>query len=297
MDESIQNGNFFFGYREYQGDFVKRFSKFLNLLGDLNSLFFKVDEKARPNESHSGLEYAVFYFLYREIIEEFNAILILCSNGFSRGAMILLRSMYEHCTTLIFFQKGYSGELDLKGDTIQRFIEYGHVSRRKIFRSLKDAYKGDLIPSDFKHIEEQFLEVKDTFMIEDCSKCQSTKLAFRWSKHDIVSMAKAAGLPKELSFFCYSQPISYAHPSADYIEKRVERDEDGRWSYVFESEQDERSTLMNSHWMSLIASEAFLLYCGVREAESLIKPHSELYLTCWNDSSAPQSKPPTPPTP
>lgn len=272
----------FFGYRENQEAFLARFESFLNQSQALNGLFLQVDEKTRQPNNRSGIEFAVMYFLYRQVIEEFNAILILCANGFSRGATILLRSMYEHCITLKFFQMGYSGKIELKGDDVLRFIDYGSLTKRKKLQMFENAYDGDLSGEDFSHIEKAYEAVKEKFQITDCRKCGTEKTAFRWSKKDIVSMAEAVELNKELTFFCYTEALSYAHPSADYIEKRVQTDDEGNWSYLFESDADERKTLMFAHLMTLICSEAFLGYCGIADATAIVEPHAKAWGICWS---------------
>jgi hypothetical protein len=196
--------------------------------------------------------------------------------------MILLRSMFEHSATFLYFRSGLSGQLDMKNDDIERFVDYGHVHTYKTFQNLKEVYEGELDPEEFEHVDANFKNVKDKFQIEKCSKCGTTRTAFSWSKLDIVSMALRAGIPKEVTFFCYREALAYAHPSITYIEKRIQIDDEGKWDYQFTSERDEQKILTNSHLLALMACEAMLLYSGDDNAEKMIAPHAEKWKVCWD---------------
>jgi hypothetical protein len=276
----------FFGYQDYQIIFAERFKPFLEMSEKLNRLFVEVEQKADKPSNALPVQFGVMYFLYRQVVEEFNGILILCANGFSRGATILLRAMYENCVTLKFFQMCSTGETDCKGNDISRFLDFGAIAKRKKLGMFKQAYQGDLSREDFGHIDQAADAVKEKFLITDCKSCGTKKQAFRWSKMDIISMAAAAKLSKDLTFFCYTEALSYSHPSADYIERRVETDENGNWGYRFESPSDERKTLMYAHLMTLIGSEALLRYSEVDDTESILSSSAQDWEICWGTTDA-----------
>lgn len=82
------------------------------------------------------VEQKVIYTFLRQMIESFDSILILLGNGHFRNSMIQLRSMYEHCVTM-----KYLTEIDARpssplrnrssADSIQKFLDFYHVNRRK----------------------------------------------------------------------------------------------------------------------------------------------------------------------
>lgn len=268
-------------YKEQQAEFEERFAPFIDQVGSLNELFEYVQEKVDNAPDQSSKEFKVLYFLFRQVIEEFNAIVILSTNGFSRGSTILLRSMFEHCTTLMFFQKSLSNEIDPNGDTIERFIDYWSVSRRKGLFALKEAYEGDFKEEDFVHIEDEYQKVKSMFTVEACKKCGSTRPAISWSKRDTVSLAKLAGMPQTVIYFCYSEAITYAHPSMAYIDSRFKISEDG-WNYQFSSSRDEWKTVSNAHLMTLMACQAIFKFLGIPDAELLVTDHAARWQECWD---------------
>lgn len=274
----------------FQREFEERYHKFLDTTKDLQDLLFypekQIDEIGYRNSSDK-----VIYFLYRQIIEDFNSILLLTGNGFARNSVKILRSMYEHCVTMKFLQEFPDGneeiakedesEEEAYPDNVEKFLDYFHISRRKHFKKLQELHTEKLPADDFKHIEENFKAVEKKFKVENCRTCHTERLNIRWSKLDIVAMAKKVNLDEVLTYFCYTSALSYAHPSADSIEKRTEVDIDGALDYKFESLDDERKTLMYSHMMLLTACEVLFAQFEIQDLRSLLESNSKNFIRTW----------------
>ena len=226
------------------------------------------EERGREHCSPGDVSTAILYILLREVVEGFHSIHILCTHGFSNVSLVLLRSCYEHCVTLRFLQMSLDGKIDPGDDGIDSFTDYLYVAKRKQFQKLRESYDDLLDDDDFAHVEENFLKVKDKFLVTDCKKCGTPRVNHQWSKKDIISMAKAVDLDKNLTYFCYTEALSFAHPSVDSILKRVE-EEDETWTYKFESPVHERRALMYAHLMVILAAEAMLEHSGDEKGQAL----------------------------
>jgi hypothetical protein len=268
-------------YREIQNQFEGEYRPFLDVLANLQNLLDRAEEKGREHCSPGDSNTPILYFLLRQVIEGFNSILILCSCGFSNVALVLLRSCYEHCVTLKFLQMSLDAKIDPGDDVIDSFKDYVYVAKRKQFQKLRESYDDLLNEEDFAHVEENYLNVKEKFLITPCEKCLTPRVNHRWSKRDIISMAKAVDLDKHLTYFCYTEALSFAHPSADSILKRVEED-DQTWTYKFESPLHERRALMYTHLMAILAAEAVLEHSGDEECQDLLQTASDDWNSCWN---------------
>ncbi len=270
------------GDRGNQKIFEERNSLYLCNIEEIQFLIYFCAEKLDESELE-GTNSRVIYFLYRQIVEAYNSVFILVGNGFARSSMIILRSMYEHSVTMTFFSKFPDG-LDSEGanvDTVDKFLDYYHITRYKQLQKLKESSDEDLSDEDFKHISDDYESVKGKFEITNCNKCKTKRVNHQWSKLDIVSMAKKVDLDKLLTYFCYQETLSYAHPSMDSIWKRFSFNSDETWNYQFESENDERQVLMFSHMILLISSEVVINHFKIIDKDKMIQRNSDIFAEVW----------------
>lgn len=278
------------GNPTYQNKFEKRYEEFIDILKNTQELLI-YSEGQIDKIGYRNLSDRVIYYLYRQIVEDFNSIFLLAGNGFARNSVKILRSMYEHCVTMKFLQEFPSGiEKNTKKETnkkrdypddVRKFLDYYHISRRKHFKKLQESLEVKLPSEEFKYIEDNFKAVEEKFMIENCEKCHTERLNHQWSKLDIISMAKKVNLDDILTYFCYTTALSYAHPSADSILKLTEAINSKAIGYKFESPDDEQKNLKYSHMMLLIACEVLFVQFGIQDLNSLLENNSKNFLKVW----------------
>jgi hypothetical protein len=125
-----------FGHPERQREFAERHIELLWTIEDLKPA---IDE-ALKNCKTDNLETRVLYTLVRILVEDdFNAILLLCANGYLPSAKVVLRAMFERTVTLTYLHK--------HPDAVVLFYEYFWVDRYKRLPAYIQEY-GDRIRKD-----------------------------------------------------------------------------------------------------------------------------------------------------
>jgi hypothetical protein len=134
--------------------------------------------------------------------EDFFEILLCCGNGYGQAATKLVRGLYERGVTLLYLHENPV--------SVDDFLDFHHISQRKLLLSIKETMGEDVIPEEIAaDVEQQYQELKGKFMVTDCEKCRTKKLNHTWSKLDFVAMAKRTALgelvvPGYLSAFASS---------------------------------------------------------------------------------------------
>jgi hypothetical protein len=120
-----------FGHPKRQREFSERHIELLRTIQDLKPA---IDE-ALKNCKTNDLERRVLYTLARIAIEDdFNAMIVLCANGYLPSAKVVLRAMFERTVTLTHLHK-YPDEVTL-------FYEYFWIDRHKRLPAYIEEYGG-----------------------------------------------------------------------------------------------------------------------------------------------------------
>lgn len=211
--------------------FTKRHSKLMEKLQPLFATLHKTFIRQLDAVEASD---RVIFFLGRLSVEDFMEILLLCGNGYGIGGMKLLRGLYERAVTLGYIAK--------HPDQAEQFLEYHYIHQRKHFNHAKVVFPmNDLSPQQIEEIESNYQKVKNTYQEEICKKCGTTRTMFAWSKLDLLSMARIAGLDR-LYLQCYYNPTLQAHATVSSMITRMKLRQDGGVSFD-EGAQREKADL------------------------------------------------------
>lgn len=208
------------------------------LLQSLHNVFIRDVKISDPSDR-------VVFFFGRLCVEDFMEIILLCGNGYGIGAMRLLRGMYERAVTL--------GYIDKNPDKADQFLEYHHIHRGKHFNHANQIFQMNkhLKPEEIDEIKKSYKGAIEKFKEVLCKKCGTTKTMFSWSKLDLVSMARVAGLEK-LYLKCYYEPTLQAHATATSLISRLKVRENGQISFDEGAQREKAdSVLIGAHHLML----------------------------------------------
>jgi hypothetical protein len=181
-----------------------------NIEKALNAAFVRI-------HLESTLAQRTIYFLGSLIREEFMEILLLSANGYGIGAQKLVRGMYERAVTARYLYK-HPEEAD-------DFLAYKRVDDRKLMNATRDCMPDVLLsPEQIEQIEKDFQDVKERFMIRECSQpdCKGRRLNYTWSKKDFVSMARESDDLYPLLSYGYYLPTREIHSTVGAIFSRLD---------------------------------------------------------------------------
>ncbi len=191
--------------------FSKRNQKLLWQLDSLNDALDHVF-------SHTPIadkEHITIFMLGRRCANDFAEICLLGSNGFGFAAMMILRSMFEKLVDATY--------LHLNPTEIDSFWDYNFVALKKL--GFEDIAKER--DSDWEKKVNSF-------------RGNSGRLQPRWTKADLVSVAKKVGLEKYLRQ-AYYVPNSFIHSSVEEIYMCLKKEEDDSITLIDFENETERS--------------------------------------------------------
>jgi len=259
-----------FGFEEEWREFGRRHAEFMRRFPNIE----KAIELAF-NRSWGSTELLdrTLYFLGRLVQEEFMEILLLCANGYGIGAQKLVRGMYERAVTASYLRQ--------HPEEVNNFLAFHKVADHKLLKAVQSTFGDSLFTEvQVQQIEQDFAKVKEQFMITGCKVCNTRRLNHTWSKRDIVTMARMAGVLGSLIVPAYYLPTREAHSTIGAIFSRLDADAattDG--ALIFEgAAQRERAD------EALISAHNILLNVLDLENEHFqIKGLDEALQTCFED--------------
>lgn len=230
-----------FGFPEEWGDFRRRNARFLERLDNI----IMVAELAFSRQMDNSEPIEGFVMLYgRLCIEEFFEILLCCANGYGYAALKLLRGFYEKAVTLEY--------LNENPDELEGFYKYRSVSDHKLVRSVIDEFGPDALPADLQdEIESRYNEVKDSYMITHCSKCNTKRVNISWTKLSFPAMAKRTRILGKLIQSAYYHPMRHTHSTGYSLLERLQANKTG---FAFNSgaqRKEADSALQEAHTILL----------------------------------------------
>jgi hypothetical protein len=256
---------FSFGSAQRREEFA---SRHITILKSLDSLRQAVDVVVKKANTKTP-EGRVMYILGRIAIEDlFNALVLLCANGYSDVAKQILRSMFEWVVSLCFMNK--------HREKIQDFLNYSWIDRGKEINRIGDILKDNLTEEGQKHVEEvmqKFTELRDEYKNHG------------WSKTDRVQMAKDLDFPKQVIEIAYYHGLQEAHPSYGAVIKRIEAGENNTLLYrEMPSPEDSENILMIGQWMAIKVVEELKDFFQIDELDELVSQCVQEMINAWKSS-------------
>jgi len=217
MDEQRPDDQLIFGFPEEWADFRKRHALFLERFPHITAATAAAFSRVMP-ESEQIERFVMLYG--RLCVEDFYEIMLCCGNGYGFGALKLLRGLYEKAVTLEY--------LNDNPDEVDAFFDYRHVSDHKLFRSVTDAFGPGVLPEELqKEVSDNYLRVKDQYMITACPRCDTKRVNISWSKLDFASMAKRTRILGKLIQSAYYLPMRHTHSTGASLVERLEYNDEG----------------------------------------------------------------------
>src|SRR5258708_14788780 len=172
------------GVRDEWQDFHKRHALFCERFPHLK----QARDTVFLRTAHFSEAIDKFVFMFgRLCCEDFFEILLCSGNGYGQAATKLLRGLYERGVTLLYLQD--------HPEYLDDFLDFHHISQRKLLSSIKETIGEDVIPENLSSdVEQRYQELREKFMITDCETCGTKRLNHTWSKLDFVAMAKKTSL-------------------------------------------------------------------------------------------------------
>lgn len=210
---------------EAQRQFNSDYNSFINLLPSLEltgqSILSEMIGKYDPNTTSTVKK--VIFGLTQLVFEDFNEVLLLCSNGSVTGARKILRGMFER-TIIAWYLSQNESEAQAFWD-FQYFQQYKEIARNKkefpeLFESLINA---QIIDSQrYTELEQDYNRIKSQFQYPRCNRCNNAPMP-SWTKNTIETMAKKITGDYNFELMlseAYYQPMSEIHASARAINAR-----------------------------------------------------------------------------
>jgi len=182
----------------------------LNCLNDLTQFVLNAPEP-QSTADHLIIEFGSI------ITEDLGEIVTLCYNGFTNGAMKILRGMFERSVTLL--------HIDKFPDEAEAFENYHYIDLYKMAVELNAIHPGEYLTKEqFDEIKAKRDEVKGNYLVKcECRKdCPEQRINVSWSKLGLVQMAKALGFRGDLLVFSYYMGIKETHPKMGAIYDRLD---------------------------------------------------------------------------
>jgi hypothetical protein len=215
MDGNKPDDQLIFGYPEEWADFRIRHALFLQRFPHISDViheaFTRVIEEPEPIER--------FVMLYgRLCVEDFFEIMSCCGNGYGFAALKLLRGLYERAVTLDY--------LNDHPDELDAFVDYGHVSDHKLFRSVTEVFGPSALSAELQDVQEEvernYERVKESYMVADCVKCGTKRLNISWTKLTFPAMARQTRILGKLIQSAYYIPMRHTHSTIASLSERLE---------------------------------------------------------------------------
>lgn len=251
-----------FGHPERQREFAERHIEVLRTIEDLKPA---IDE-ALKNCKTDNLETRVLYTLVRILVEDdFNAILLLCANGYLPSAKVVLRAMFERTVTLTYLHK--------HPDEVTLFYEYFWIDRHKRLPAYIEEYGAGISQKSIEETNANFERIRDNYMVTACKKCKTKRLNHAWSKKDIVTMAKDQGFIFQIIETAYYHALKEAHPKPSAMFDRIEfKEDESMWYKGFSNLKDADAYLIAAQYLFFKVLEVMKDHF---EIESLTEPISQ----------------------
>ncbi len=159
--------------------------------------------------------------------------------------------MYERAVTLRYLHE--------HPEEIEAFLDYYHVGQRKLKIACETTMGADIFtPEQAAEIEQEYENVKNKFMVTDCTKCGTKRLNHSWNELDFVSMANKTSLGKLIAIG-YIIPLRQAHATVASMVSRMKAGSNEGIAFAGEAQREEADKALR------IAHNIFLNVLRVQE--------------------------------
>jgi hypothetical protein len=199
-------------------------------------------------------------------LKEFEEIILLCGNGYGSGANKILGAFFERVIAL--------GYLAKHPDKIQQFIDYTNVHWQKLLIEAREKHEDvGLSAEEIAHVEEEFANVKERYMVDACRKCGTHRLQGSWTKKPIPSMAEDLdGDMRKLYFNAFLRPTFLIHTTFFGVMAGAEKTEHERL-LLFSQEKERlraKETIDLAHILVIQAAITLNVFYNL-EADSVLE--------------------------
>lgn len=259
-----------FGDPKAQKAFAEQYKVFISGLKVIqeacDTLIFNAEHKEIPDR--------IIFYLARLTFEDFSEIILLSGNGFSTGAMKILRGMFERTVVLKYLHK-HPEEANL-------FLEFYWIGHYKLGQIIQKTFPGSLSKRAIATAETNYKRVKPFFEITDCKKCKTKRTNFTWTKKDLVTMAKEIGMEKGM-ITNYYHPMEETHSTVGSMLRRFmssNNPESPTYDDGPKSNEDKK-TLASAHTLLLRVLDCVKEHFNLDIMEKPIQQCFNHYQDCW----------------
>lgn len=262
-----------FGRADEREWFVKTHQDFISCLPNLNNLLATAFARQYPSKL-SDQDFIVLS-LSKLCSDDFEQILLLASNGYGDGSLVIVRSMFEKLVNARYLCQHPEGA--------KSFLNFFFVHMRTVKNLIERTLGKEHIRESYKTlVENNFSQVRDQFSFTTRGGKEKTKSS--WSDKSLVDMAIEVGL-KEYLLLAYYLPIERAHPSVPSVMSQAKNIGEGK-RLLFPNDRGEQRGLASSALMIAhkVLIEMFALqhqHFGIDALEELIGQALKDYRRAW----------------
>ena len=235
--------DFEFGHTQASLNFVKRNEAFLPKFERLMKLGNRC--LARQPKPKSEAE-EVCFGLGHECRVDFLEVVFLAANGYSNGALKMLRGLYERTVTCAFIVE--------HPEKARSFMDFAFIQEHRLMEGFLKLVTVEELNAQTKRgytveeIRERYKIHKEKFQVPLCKNCKTTRTSISWDEKDPASMAHELGdIYKRLYSVCYSAANLSVHASLASA---------ARWRNRGNSEDEADYYVINASWLLNLALRA-----------------------------------------
>lgn len=253
--------------------FAQTHQSFIDCLPNLNKLL--ATSFLREYSTKLTSQDFVILSLSKLCSDNFEEIILLCTNGYCDGALVILRSMFEKLVNARY--------LHVHPEKTESFLNFFFVHMRTVKNLIKNIFGEEHLSDYYKTlVETNFDRVRHQFSYKTSKNKEKTRSS--WSDKGLVDMALEVGL-KEYLVLAYYLPIERAHPSVPSVMSQAKDIGDGK-RLLFPTEREEPRRLASAALMIAhkLLIEMFVLqheHFQIDALEQLIGQALEDYRIIW----------------
>jgi preprotein translocase subunit SecB len=262
-DHTVWGPKVEYGFPQQREKFGATYLRLLQSMASLKVAWDYILKEANPRTRAAKIMYGLGRI---PLEDEFQAIILLCANGYSNTARVTLRALFEKVVTLLYLKK-HPNEMDA-------FIDYSWVDRQK--------QSNRIAPVLGKNPGRRSAKIQHE-IAAGYGKVRQKYANGRWTKKDLLGMAKDVGIDMAFVELAYYGGIEEAHPKEIAILKRMEFHGDGSlwWKDELPDIDDARVTLMLAHYFVLKAHDALCDYFKIEVPEKVMSQCVTDYFESW----------------
>lgn len=248
----------FIGNIEAHKKFIESYPKFCDALPGIVELTDRVTinpnvEDADPDRQAANV---LMVELAKLSFEDFDEVVLLCANNHPRGALKILRGLFERSVTLL--------EINKNPASAKLFYEYTHIDRFKLATQMEREFPGKFFtPEKLAEIKAARDAVKDNYTGNS------------WIQCGIVELARQNGLGGSILIHAYYDALHETHPKMGAIFGRHQAEADPAQA------DTGAASLEVAHFLVLESVRAMKERFGMNDLEELYQKCIQEYGKAW----------------